>query len=391
MFIERKITPILQKLCRQFPVLGVLGPRQSGKTTLVKEMFSSYKYFNLEEPDTRRFATEDPRSFLQTLENEQGCILDEVQKAPDLLSCIQTHVDTHQKPGFFILTGSENILLNERISQSLAGRIALITLLPLSMEELHNKHLLSSDINVAMFQGFYPSIHAKQIDVFQWIQSYIQTYIERDVRNIKHINDLAIFQKFISLCAGRIGQLVDLTSIGNDCGISAHTVRSWLSILEATYVIFLLQPYHKNFNKRIVKSPKLYFYDTAIACSLLSITSEKNLSTHYLRGGIFESMILADIIKQRFNAGLRSNLYFWRDKSGLEVDCILEYGEKVVPIEIKSGATLNTDFFSNLTKWNQLSNRDPNPSYIVYGGKENQQRSQASAIAWTDIYQLPII
>lgn len=247
MFIKRKIAPYIKKLSTQFPVLGILGPRQSGKTTLARALFPHHRYINLEELDTRQFAAEDPRRFLKALEEGPGAILDEIQRAADLLSYIQVHVDEWQKPGFFILTGSENILLNHHISQTLAGRIALITLLPLSLEELQEASLLPTKMEEALFRGFYPSLYSKQIEPKEWIHSYCQTYIERDVRHLKNIADLSLFQKFLRLCAGRIGQLLDLTSIGNDCGITAHTVRSWLSVLEMTYVIFLLHPHHRNF------------------------------------------------------------------------------------------------------------------------------------------------
>lgn len=391
MFVERKIAPKLKKLSSQFPVVGILGPRQSGKTTISKALFPSYKYLNLEELDTRLFAQEDPRRFLKTLETEQGVILDEIQRVPDLLSYIQAQVDHWQKPGFFILTGSENILLNHHISQTLAGRIALVTLLPLSLEELDQASLLPKELEKTIFQGFYPPIYAKQIEPKDWIQSYIQTYIERDVRHLKQITDLSLFQKFLQLCAGRVGQLLDLTSIGNDCGITAHTVRSWLSVLEATYVIFLLQPHHKNFNKRVIKTPKLYFYDTAIACHLLSIQSSTDLFTHYLRGGLFESMVLSDLVKQRYNAGLTSNLYFWRDKSGHEVDCILEHGNRLIPIEIKSAETIGSDFFTSLMKWNELTGNDPSNAYVIYGGQEKQIRSHGTALSWRKLNAVPIL
>jgi|SRR5579862_1914273 len=391
MFIQRKISHRVKKLSTQFPVLGILGPRQSGKTTLAKTLFPHYKYINLEELDTRRFATEDPRRFLKSLEEEKGCILDEIQRAPDLLSYIQVHVDEWQKIGFFILTGSENILLNHHIGQTLAGRIALITLLPLSLEELQDASLMPIEMEEMLFRGFYPSLYAKKFDTREWIASYIQTYIERDVRHLKQITDLSLFQKFLQLCAGRIGQLLDLTSIGNDCGITAHTVRSWLSVLEATYVIFLLHPHHKNFTKRIIKSPKLYFYDSAIACHLLSIPSPNDLAKHYLRGGLFESMILSDILKQRFNAGLTPNIYFWRDKAGLEVDCLLENGSTLIPIEIKSGETINSDFFSNLVKWNDLAGNNLSNGYVIYGGKEEQARSQGIVLSWKLLKKLPIV
>lgn len=390
MFIPRKIAPRLKKLSEQFPVVGILGPRQSGKTTLAKNIFPKFKYVNLEELDARRFASEDPRRFLQGLEGEPGVILDEIQRVPELLSYIQVHVDNSQKAGFFVLTGSENILLNQHISQSLAGRIALVTLLPLSLEELQNENLLPEKLDEVLFKGFYPSLYSKKIDPNEWIQSYIQTYIERDVRSIKQITDLSLFKKFLQLCAGRIGQLIDLTSIGNDCGIAANTVRSWLSVLEATYVIFLLHPHHKNFSKRMIKTPKLYFYDSAIPCHLLRIQDSKDLASHYLRGGLFESMILSNLMKERFNRGLSPNLYFWRDKAGLEVDCLVDQGTLLTPIEIKSGATIASDFFTGLTKWNQLAENDPSNSYVIYGGKEKQNRSQGVILGWTQLKHLSL-
>jgi predicted AAA+ superfamily ATPase len=390
MLINRKIAPKLRKLSEQFPVLGILGPRQSGKTTLAKMLFPQHKYLNLEELDTRQFATEDPRRFLSSLQDGPGAILDEIQKAPGLLSYIQAHVDEWQIPGFFILTGSQNILLNQHISQTLAGRIAIHTLLPLSLEELQNSSLLPSSMELALFQGFYPSIYSKKIAPNDWVPSYIQTYVERDVRDLKQITDLSTFQKFIKLCAGRVGQILDFNSLGNDCGLSANTVRSWISVLEASYILFLVHPHFKNFSKRLIKAPKLYFYDTGIACNLLGIRSPKELSMHYLRGGLFESMILSDILKQRYNAGLQPNLYFWRDKAGLEIDCILDHGLKLVPIEIKSGQTINSDFFSGLTKWNTLAQNDPANSYVIYGGEERQERSHGTVLGWNQTHLLPI-
>ncbi len=390
MFIKRKIAPKLKLLSTQFPAIGILGPRQSGKTTLARALFPQHKYINLEELDNRRFAAEDPRRFLKELEGEAGVVLDEIQRAPDLLSYIQGHIDEWQKPGFFILTGSENILLNQHISQTLAGRIALATLLPLSLEELQDASLLPEELEEMLFRGFYPSLYKQAMDPAEWIKGYIQTYIERDVRNIKQIADLSLFQKFLKLCAGRIGQLLDLTSIGNDCGITAHTVRSWLSVLEATYVVFLLQPHHKNFSKRLIKMPKLYFYDSAIACHLLSISSPKDLMTHYSRGGLFESMILSELLKRRYNAGLLPNLYFWRDKSGLEVDCILDSGVRLTPIEIKSAETISSEFFAGLVKWNHLAGTDPSQNIVIYGGNEKQTRSMGKVIGWRQLDSLEI-
>ncbi len=384
MFIERDLKNKVHTLAKKFPVVGIFGPRQSGKTTLAQISFSKYKYINLEELDIRRYAAEDPRGFLQSLLEEEGIILDEIQNVPDLLSYIQANVDRMKKPGFFVLTGSQNILLNHHINQTLAGRIAILTLLPLALEELKRESLLSTKLEVMLFQGFYPPIYASRYAPTDWYANYIRTYVERDVRQIKNITDLTLFQKFIKLCAGRIGQLLNLTSLGNDCGINAHTVRSWLSLLEASYIIFLLYPHHKNFNKRLVKMPKLYFYDTGIACHLLEISSPKDLEMHYLKGGLFESMILADLLKQRHNTGLQPNIYFWRDKSGNEIDCILEKGEKLTPIEIKSGATINSDYFDSLVKWNAIAHSSASKGIVVYGGTEKQIREQGNAIGWKD-------
>ena len=391
MLINRKIAPKLRDLSQKFPVLGILGPRQSGKTTLAKMLFPHHKYLNLEELDTRQFATEDPRRFLNSLLSGPGAILDEIQKAPDLLSYIQAHVDEWQTPGFFILTGSQNILLNQHISQTLAGRIAITTLLPLSFEELQNSSQIPDSMELTLFQGFYPSIYSKKIAPSDWVPNYIQTYVERDVRELKQITDLSAFQKFIKLCAGRIGQILDFQSLANDCGISANTVRSWISVLEASYIIFLIHPHFKNFSKRLIKAPKLYFYDTGIACNLLNIRSPEELSMHYLRGGLFESMILSDLLKQRYNGGLQPNIYFWRDKSGLEIDCILDHGSTLTPIEIKSGETIHSDFFSGLIKWNALAQNNPTNSYVIYGGNERQERSNGTILGWNQTHLLPIM
>ncbi len=389
-YIERRISPRLEKAAQNFPAIAILGPRQSGKTTIAKALFPEHKYVNLEALDLRERATEDPRQFINSLKEERGVILDEIQRVPELLSYIQVYIDEWKKAGFFILTGSENILLSHHINQTLAGRIAITTLLPLSIEELREAKALPTDYKELLYRGFYPPLHNNHSDPEEWIESYLGTYIERDLRQLRQIQDLSLFQKFLKLCAGRIGQLLDLTAIGNDCGIATNTVKSWLSLLEATYVVFLLQPHHKNFNKRLVKSPKLYFYDCGLASHLLSIRSLKDLETHYLRGGLFESLILADLMKRRFNTGKRPNLYFWRDRTGHEVDCIIDNGEQLIPVEIKSGETVNSGFFSNLAKWNELSGGKPENSYLVYGGLESQKRSHGTVLSWDDLSQLPI-
>ena len=375
----------LKAAARQFPVVAVLGPRQSGKTTLVKSTFKNYVYVSLEELDNQEIALADPRRFLEMHKNEHGIIFDEIQNTPDLLSYIQTYVDEHKRPGYFILTGSQNILLNEAISQTLAGRVSLLTLLSLSISELEKASLLQSSIEELMFTGCYPRIYDEKIPPKKWYSNYIRTYIERDVRTLTNVSSLSIFQQFIKLCAGRTGQILNLTSLGNDCGISTNTARAWLSILEASYIIFLLRPHYKNFSKRLIKSPKLFFYDTGLACSLLDIDDVKQLSTHYIRGNLFESFVISEFIKHCYNHDSRPNVYFWRDSQGHEVDCIIEKGEQLTPIEIKAGKTINSSFFKELHFWNELSGSDPSNSFLIYGGDQKQIRQGINVFGWQSL------
>lgn len=383
MFYKRTLASKLQMLKKQFPVLAIFGPRQSGKTTLARSLFSSYKYVNLESMEQRSFAQEDPRGFLKMFDAEEGVIFDEIQKTPELLSYMQLEVDEKHKPGQFVITGSQNLLLNQQVSQTLAGRVALTTLLPFSIEELRDAEALAGSAHQAIFQGFYPRIYDQQSDPVIFAESYVRTYVERDVRDIKHITDLNEFQKFMRLCAGRVGQLLNLSSLATEAGISLATVKSWLSILEACYIIFLLQPYHRNFNKRVVKMPKLYFYDTALACHLLRIASKEDVFEHYLRGGLFESMVISDYLKKRLHHALPPNLYFWRDKNGNEIDLLLEEGAKLTPIEIKSTSTLNPALFETLHKWPHLSGHKPQPGALIYAGSEHQKREKVTVIPWS--------
>lgn len=380
--IERTLKAKLLELKKQFPVLAVLGPRQSGKTTLVRSLFPKYRYVNLESFEEQEFAQEDPKGFLERFRNEEGVILDEIQKAPKLLSYIQIEVDNNPHPGRFILTSSQNILLNQHVSQTLAGRVALTTLLPLSIEELRENNALPASAQEAIFRGFYPRSYSSHIDTVVFAESYIRTYVERDVRDIKQIASLSEFQKFLRLCAARIGQLLNLSSLATEAGLSLATVKSWLSVLEASYIIFLLQPYHKNFNKRLVKMPKLYFYDTSLACRLLRLTNPDDVYEHYLKGGLFESMILSDLLKKRYHRGLPPNAYFWRDKVGNEIDCILEENSHVIAIEFKSSATINAEMFETLAYWSSLANTPKEKGVVVYGGEEEQQRTQGHLLPW---------
>lgn len=382
--IDRILTEQLAYLATKFSVVVLTGPRQSGKTTLVRTLFSHKAYVSLEDPDVREFATIDPRGFLNQF--EEGAVIDEAQHVPSLFSYIQTRVDQSQKCGEFFLTGSQNFLLLENISQSLAGRAAIVHLLPLSVPELRRAQILLENPFSLIQKGFYPRLYDKDIPSEDWYKSYINTYIERDVRQIKNITDLSKFQLFIKLCAGRIGQLLNLSSLASDCGINQTTARSWLSILEASFVIFLLTPHHKNFNKRLVKQPKLYFYDTGIACYLLGIQKQNDLTIHYMRGSLFENFVVTELVKQRFNQGKEHNLNFWRDHHGHEIDVLLTSGETLTPLEVKSSSTLSSEHFKSLQYWNHLT--DKTGGYLVYAGDTSQKRSVASVLSWKDLQEI---
>lgn len=380
--MARKLITLSQK----FPVVAVLGPRQSGKTTLVKTVFADKEYISLEEPDRREFASTDPRGFLAGL--REGAILDEIQRVPSLFSYLQTLVDSRQEMGQFILTGSHNYLLQENISQTLAGRVAFLKLLLFSLEELQTGDIAVSDPETLIYKGFYPPLYDRDISPADWYPNYIMTYIERDVRLIKNITDLDAFQRFVKMCAGRIGQLLNLSSLGDDCGITHNTAKAWLSVLEASYIVFLLRPYYHNFNKRLVKTPKLYFFDPGLACALLGIENSGQLSTHYLKGGLFENFIIGEIIKYRLNRGLEPNVYFWRDQTGVEVDCLVEAGGRLLPVEIKSGRTISADYFQGLECWYKLSGAIPGSGSVVYAGEENQTRCYGRVLSYRNFAAL---
>lgn len=382
---HRTLESKLLELKKQFPVLALFGPRQSGKTTLARTLFPNYRYVNLESFEEQEFAIEDPKGFLMRFQQEEGVILDEIQKTPKLLSYIQIEVDEKQPFGRFVITGSQNILLNQHLSQTLAGRVALLTLLPFSIEELREASKLPATAAEAIFRGFYPRGYHHFVDPVVFAESYIRTYVERDVRDIQQVTSLLEFQKFMRLCAARIGQLLDLTSLSKDAGISLPTVKSWLSVLEASYIIFLLQPHHVNFNKRLVKMPKLYFYDTSLACHLLRITSADDVYEHYLRGGLFESMILSDLLKKRYHQALPPNIYFWRDKSGHEIDCLIEEGTRLIPMEIKSSATVQPDLFHGLLKWCELAGVPSSTGTLIYAGEENLERKWGQLLSWKSL------
>ncbi len=382
MFFKRDLEEPLRRYA-QFPVIAILGPRQSGKTTLVKEFFKKHTFLSFEDTAIREFAITDPQGFLQTYDNAHGIILDEFQYAPQILSYIQLNVDLKKRPGYFILTGSQNFLMNQAITQSLAGRVGILTLLPFSINELKKNNLLSNRASELCINGGYPRIYTDNIIPSDLYPSYINTYVERDVRQLINVGNLNTFQKFLLLCAGRIGQLLNLSDIATNCGISIPTATKWLSVLEASYIVFRLQPHFTNFNKRITKTPKLFFYDTGLACSLLRISSPQSLEIGSFRGQIFENLIISDLMKQFLNTGQRPSLYFWRDKNGLlEVDCIIDAETKLTAVEIKSSETISSTFFESILKWNNLSNTNPKDNYIIYAGTENQKRNQGSIINW---------
>lgn len=396
--IKRTIENLLSDYKRKFPAIAIMGPRQSGKTTVSKLAFPDHTYVSLEEPNMREIALQEPKKFLENItKNQHGVILDEVQNTPELLSYIQGMIDAHERPGFFIITGSHNLLLNEAITQTLAGRVAILTLLPLSLEELPIKKN-SVILEDFLFTGGYPRLYSGHLKPTEWFPGYIQTYLERDVRQIQHILDLSLFQRFLKLCAGRAGQILNIVSLANDCGISFATARGWLSLLEMSYIIFLLQPYYKNFSKRLIKSPKLYFYDTGLLCNLLDMKSSEELNFHYMRGNIMESMVVAEIQKIFFNRGIRPPLYFWRDNHGTEIDCIIDYGSQIIPIEIKAGISPNNNFFDNLKKWDVITDATSvyakatpdeffkkTRKYVVYGGDQEWDLTHGGVISWKDV------
>ncbi len=385
---KRTLTPYLQKIAQQMPIVAILGPRQSGKTTIAKMTWADYHYVSLEDLDHRAHATQDPRGFLQQFQDKPGVIIDEFQNVPTLPSYLQTHVDTHQKNGFFILTGSQNFLVNQAISQSLAGRVAILSLFPLSLPELKINDIVPSSLKALFFTGSYPRVYLEKLSPTTWYRDYTLTYLERDVRSLEKVVDLTIFKKFLQLCAGRVGQLLNISALANDCGISQATAKGWLSILEASYLIFLLQPHFNNFNKRLVKTPKLYFYDTGLTCSLLGIDSADQLTRHFAFGALMENWVIADLHKQRCHTHQTPHLYFWRDNHGDEIDCIMQTALDLTPIEIKSGQTIATDFFKGLNKWNTLADKDPANSFLVYGGDQNQTRSSGTVLGWQSLDEI---
>ncbi len=384
---QRLLRLKLMKLAKSFPAIAIMGPRQSGKTTLAKTLFKNYDYVSLENFDERIAAENDPRGFLENF--LKGVILDEIQKVPKLFSYLQGIIDQNNIPGKFILTGSHNFLLHEKITQTLAGRVAIQRLLPLSLEEIKKKKKLGENWENLAFNGFYPFLFAKKTKPVDFYSSYLQTYVERDVRDIKNIGNLSDFQRFLKLCAGRVGQLLNISSLALDTGISHTTAKTWLSLLEASFIVYLLKPHYKNFNKRLVKMPKLYFYDTGLLSFLLNLKSAKQLKSHFAYGSIFENFIIMEIIKNSFNKGeTANNLYFWRDNSGHEIDLIIEKANKFLSIEIKASKTGNKTFFDHLTFWQKISGEKEENSFVIYAGDRNFKLKSGQQIGWKNLSRM---
>ena len=379
--VKREIEPLLHKLASQYPALAITGPRQSGKTTLARMAFPQKAYVSLENPDIRELATQDPRAFLAKYAD--GAIFDEVQNCPALFSYLQEILDSSRKPGRFVLTGSRHFGPMAGITQSLAGRVAMVHLLPFSCREAYGERPPSLDETI--WRGLYPPIHDRDLDPPTWYANYVQTYIERDVRALVNVRDLTTFQRFVRLCAGRVGQLLNLSQLGAETGVTHNTARAWLSILEASFVIFMLQPHHRNFNKRIIKTPKLYFYDTGLACWLLAIRTPEQLETHPLRGALFENWVIAELLKGRFNRGLPLNFYFWRDRAGHEIDLLIETAGRLIPVEIKSGQTINADFFVGIEHWETLARPRQPKAWLIYAGQEDHQRKTTHILSWRNL------
>lgn len=385
--VAREASVLLKELAEQFRAVAIIGPRQSGKTTLARQVFPDRPYLSFETPSVRKFFTDDPLGFLSTYEG--GAIFDEAQRVPDLFSYLQEVIDRSDQRGRFILTGSNNFALQENITQTLAGRLGYIDLLPFSINEIRSveQNDYGNKADVFVFKGGYPEVATGKVAPEHWFASYIRTYVERDVRQLRAIENLAAFEKLLLLCAGRTGQQLNMSNLAIEAGVNVNTVNSWLGLLQSSFIIHLLRPHHRNFNKRVVKTPKLYFYDTGLACSLLGMKSADDLRFNTHRGALFENMVINEMLKNRYNNGQRSNLYYWRDNTGNEIDVLVDDGNELLPIEIKSGVTVTDEFFKGINFWQKMTGAKR--SLILYGGDQYQKRSNGTeVIGWQQVCDL---
>lgn len=386
--ITRHLASKITQSAEKMPIIAVTGPRQSGKSTLIQALFPDHSYNNLEDIELRKFAVSDPKGFL--LNVGQYAIIDEVQYAPELLSYIQVITDREKKAGQFIISGSQNLLLMDSIAQSLAGRVAIFNLLPFSLAEIQATDFALNTYEEYILKGFYPRIYDLELNPTNWLQDYLRTYVERDVRQVLNIGDLGTFRQFLEICAGRIGQLVNFSEMGNLIGVSYQTINRWLSVLETSFIVYKLRPYHQNYNKRIVKSPKFYFYDTGLACALLNLRNVEDLNRHFAKGALFENFVINEILKNQLNKNIQPKNYFWNAAGSHEIDLLLDRGGKLLPIEIKSSRTIGTHFFDGLNYFQDLSGALPAESYLIYGGDEVQKRSVAQVLSWKNLAEIPL-
>jgi len=386
--IQRTAESTLKRLWKGFPIIGLNGPRQAGKTTLAREIASDKPYVSLEDPGQLEFAASDPRGFLKRYPD--GAIFDEIQRAPALFSYLQTQVDLDGRMGLFLLTGSRQFELTAKLTQSLAGRIGMVNLLPFSHEEMLAAKVSPQTLSAALFVGGYPPLIVRDLTPGDWFASYVVSYLERDVRQVIQVGDLATFQRFLRLTAGRTGQLVNFNNLAADTGITRNTASAWFSVLETSGIAFQLPPYFSNSSKRLIKTSKLYFYDTGLVCWLLGIQNAGQLATHPLRGAIFETWVISEVAKAFCHRGRRPPLFFWKDKEGNEVDLLIEHPNGIIPVEVKSGETVGSDFFSNLLKWRKFSKSpaDTPPGWLVYGGDRGEERTHGRVCAWSELNAL---
>lgn len=380
MNVQRTIVASITELLGKYPVIALTGPRQSGKTTLLKNAFPNYRYVSLEKPDVREFATKDPNAFLK--QYSEYVIIDEAQRVPALFSYIQTIVDDSGIMGQFILSGSQNFQLMQNITQSLAGRVALFQLLPLDFQELKLGNILDKNPLSILIKGFYPAIFDRNIEPAKFYYNYVQTYVQRDVSELIELKNISLFKKFLRLLASRVGQLVNYNSLANDCGVSQPTIKSWIAALESSYLVFTLQPYFENIGKRLIKTPKIYFYDTGLLCYLLGVKRAEDLLIHPLKGNLFENMMIAEYVKRMNHSNILHDIWFWRDVAGNEIDMLYLDNDKFHLFEIKSSETILNEQFKGLAYFEVKHPSATFAKHLVYAGDENQERTQARVLSW---------